>query len=97
MAEEIINQYEEEDEIDIMAMLAKLLKKWKLIFLVTFIFSVLGVFAALKMKREYIAINMVMMTQVGSVRKLCIIKIWRKLIIQMDMQSQKHYMECLVR
>ena len=53
MSEEIINQYEEEDEIDIMAMLAKLLKKWKFIFLVTFIFSALGVFAALKMKREY--------------------------------------------
>ena len=53
MEEEIINQYEEEDEIDIMAMLAKLLKKWKFIFLVTFIFSVLGVFFALKMKREY--------------------------------------------
>ena len=54
MSEDIINnQYEEEDEIDIMAMLAKLLKKWKFIFLVTFIFSVLGVFAALKMKKEY--------------------------------------------
>ncbi len=37
MEEEIINQYEEEDEIDIMAMLAKLLKKWKFIFLITFI------------------------------------------------------------
>ena len=53
MEEEIINQYEEEDEIDIMAMLAKLLKKWKFIFLITFIFSALGVFAALRMKREY--------------------------------------------
>ncbi len=53
MEEEIINQYEEESEIDIMAMLAKLLRKWKFIFLVTFIFSVLGVVYALKMKREY--------------------------------------------
>ena len=53
MEEEIINQYEEEDDIDIMAMLARLLKKWKFIFLITFIFSVIGVLAALKMKREY--------------------------------------------
>lgn len=47
--------YYEEDEmaIDWMAILHKLLKRWKFIFLVTFIFSVLGVAYALVMKRTY--------------------------------------------
>ena len=48
-------QYNEEEEmsIDWMGILKKLLKRWKFIFLVTFIFSVLGVFAALTMTRKY--------------------------------------------
>ena len=53
MEEEYINQVEEESEIDLMAMFAKLLKRWKFIILVTFIFSVIGVLMALRMKREY--------------------------------------------
>ena len=53
MEEEYINQVEEESEIDMMAMFAKLLKRWKFIILVTFIFSVIGVLMALRMKREY--------------------------------------------
>jgi len=44
---------EEEMTIDWMAILRKLLKRWKFIVLVTFIFSVLGVIYALTMERKY--------------------------------------------
>lgn len=47
------NLEEEEMSIDWMGILKKLLKRWKFIFLVTFIFSVLGVVAALVMSRKY--------------------------------------------
>lgn len=44
---------QDEMSIDWMGILKKLLKRWKFIFLVTFIFSVLGVSYALVMKRTY--------------------------------------------
>lgn len=47
------NLEEEEMSIDWMGILKKLLKRWKFIALVTFIFSVLGVVAALLMTRKY--------------------------------------------
>ena len=53
--EENKNTVVQEDEmtIDWMGILKKILKRWKFIFLVTFIFSVLGVTYALMMKRTY--------------------------------------------
>ncbi len=59
MAEYLDNQpqnYEDADDgldIDLMAILAKLLKKWKQIVLIGFIFGCLGVVSALMMKRQY--------------------------------------------
>lgn len=47
------NLEEEEFSIDWMAILRKLLRRWKFILLVTLIFSVLGVLFALTMKRSY--------------------------------------------
>jgi len=40
-------------ELDLMALFTKILKKWKFIVLVTFIFSVLGVISALRAPRKY--------------------------------------------
>ena len=55
MEEQYREPVSEEDEltIDWMAILRKLIKRWKFIVLVTFIFSVLGVVYALTMKRTY--------------------------------------------
>ncbi len=55
MEENKVIQQQPEDEmsIDWMGILKKILKRWKFIFLVTFIFSVLGVTYALMMKRTY--------------------------------------------
>ena len=50
--EKYINE-EEEMTIDWMGILRNLFKRWKFIFLVTFIFSVLGVVAALMAHRKY--------------------------------------------
>lgn len=41
------------DGLDLMALVSKILKKWKLVFIVTFIFSVLGVLMALKAQKQY--------------------------------------------
>ena len=44
---------QDEMSIDWMGILKKLLKRWKFIFLITFLFSVLGVTYAMVMKRTY--------------------------------------------
>ena len=50
-----IEQEEIEDiSIDWMSILKRILKSWKFIFLVTFIFSILGVGYSLVMKRSYL-------------------------------------------
>lgn len=47
-------QYQDEGEgIDLMAICAKILKRWKFIFVVSFIAGVIGIGAALMMKRTY--------------------------------------------
>jgi len=57
MEEELQNSYEyyEEDElvIDWMGILTRLLKHWKQIFLIAFVFGCLGVVSALRMTRKY--------------------------------------------
>ena len=50
---QVVSQIQEEDAFDWIGMLRKILKRWKFIFLVTFIFSVLGVTYAMLMKRTY--------------------------------------------
>ena len=47
------NAYEDELEIDWMGIISKLLKHWKQIVLIGFIFGCLGVGSALMMKRTY--------------------------------------------
>lgn len=49
-------QVQEDNEgfqTDLMEILAKLLKRWKQIFVICFIFGVMGIFSALTMKRQY--------------------------------------------
>lgn len=48
-----IQEAQEEFEIDWMGILTKLLKHWKQIFLISFIFGVLGIVSALTMTRKY--------------------------------------------
>ena len=48
-----VQEYSDEFEIDWMGILSKLLKHWKQIFLISFIFGVLGIVSALNMTRRY--------------------------------------------
>ena len=48
-----VQEFSDELEIDWMGILSKLLKHWKQIFLISFIFGVLGIVSALNMTRKY--------------------------------------------